>query len=198
MQEVVPRLPPNVPKMGNALTRGFGRVMLRLARWRVVGGLPDVPKFIVIAAPHTSNWDWVVAMFALLGLGVRINYLIKNTAFFWPLSVILRLTGGVPVDRSAPAGMVEDVARRVAANHEIIVVITPEGTRKRVEAWKTGFLRIAKATALPVVQVSWDYPSRTITLGPVAELSGDLDVDMQRVRNYYRQFTGKNPANQSP
>jgi 1-acyl-sn-glycerol-3-phosphate acyltransferase len=198
MQEVVPQLPPNVPKMGNALTRWFGRVMLRLSRWRVVGGLPDVPKFIVIAAPHTSNWDWVVAMFALLGLGVRINYLIKSTAFFWPLSVILRLTGGVPVDRSAPAGMVEGVARRVAANHQMIVVITPEGTRRRVEAWKTGFLRIAKATALPVVQVSWDYPSRTITLGPVAELSGDLDVDMQRVRDYYRQFTGKNPANQSP
>lgn len=198
MQEVVPQLPPNVPKMGNALTRWFGRVMLRLCRWRVVGGLPDIPKFIVIAAPHTSNWDWLVAMFALLGLGVRINYLIKNTAFFWPLSVVLRITGGVPVDRSAPAGMVEDVARRIEANHEIIVVITPEGTRRRVEAWKTGFLRLAKATALPIVQVSWDYPSRTITLGPVAELSGDLEVDMQRIRDYYRQFTGLKPVNQSP
>jgi 1-acyl-sn-glycerol-3-phosphate acyltransferase len=196
--ELVPQSPPRVPRGGNAFTRWLGRVLLRLLGWRVTGGFPDEPRFIVIAAPHTSNWDWVVAMPALLALGIRIKYLIKDSAFVWPFSLILRATGGVPIDRNAPEGVVEDLAARVVDTPEIILVITPEGTRRRVEHWKTGFLRIAELAALPVVQVSWDYPSRVIDLGPVVELSGDHDRDIARIRAYYRRFTGCKPENQSP
>jgi len=191
-------MPPRVPKGGNAITRGLGRVILRLMGWRVTGMLPDEPRLIVIAAPHTSNWDWAIAMAALLALGLRINYMIKDSVFWWPLSVLLHATGGLATNREAPAGLVEDLAARVLHTAEIILVITPEGTRARVEHWKTGFLRIAELAHLPVVQVSWDYPSRTITLGPVAELSGDHEADIARIRAYYRRFTGRNPENQSP
>lgn len=198
MSGVVPQMPPRVPKGGNAFTRWVGRAVLRLLGWRVTGNLPDEPRFIAIAAPHTSNWDWAVAMAALLALGIRINYMIKDSAFVWPLSLVLRATGGIPTNRAAPAGMVEDVAERLLDTPEIIMVITPEGTRRRVERWKTGFLRIAALAQLPVVQVSWHYPGKLIHLGPVAELSGDLDTDIAAIRAYYRQFTGRNPENQSP
>ena len=198
MSEVVPQMPPRVPKGGNAFTRWVGRAVLRLLGWRVTGNLPDEPRFIAIAAPHTSNWDWAIAMAALLALGIRINYMIKDSAFVWPLSLVLRATGGIPTNRAAPAGVVEDVAGRLLNTPEIIMVITPEGTRRRVERWKTGFLRIAALAELPVVQVSWHYPCKLIHLGPVAELTGDLDTDIAAIRAYYRQFTGRNPENQSP
>jgi 1-acyl-sn-glycerol-3-phosphate acyltransferase len=198
MSSVVPQMPPRVPKGGNAFTRWLGGALLRLLGWRVTGGLPDERRFIVIAAPHTSNWDWAIAMVAMFALGLRINYMVKDSAFVWPVSVFLRATGGLPTNRAAPTGLVEDLAARVLHTPEIILVITPEGTRARVERWKTGFLRIAELAHLPVVQVSWDYPSRTITLGPLAELTGDHEADVARIRAYYRQFTGRNPENQSP
>lgn len=198
MTDVVPQMPPRVPRGGNAFTRWVGRAVLRAFGWRVTGNLPDEPRFIAIAAPHTSNWDWVVAMAALLALGIRINYMVKDSAFVWPFSVILHASGGIATNRAAPAGLVEDLSARILHTPEIILAITPEGTRARVEHWKTGFLRIAKLARLPVVQVSWDYPARLITLGPVAELSGDMATDIANVRAYYRQFTGRNPENQSP
>jgi 1-acyl-sn-glycerol-3-phosphate acyltransferase len=198
LEEVAPQVPPRVAKGGNRFTRWLGRAFLNLIGWRITGNLPDVEKMIVIAAPHTSNWDWMIAMFSLFALHIRINYLIKDTAFWWPASILLKLTGGVPVNRREPAGMADDVARRIASADRVIMVITPEGTRSRVEKWKTGFLRIAQAANVPIAQVSWDYPSRTLNLGPVAEVTGDIETDIANIREYYRQFTGFNPQNQSP
>jgi 1-acyl-sn-glycerol-3-phosphate acyltransferase len=198
LQHIAPRVPPRVARAGGEFGRWFGCAILRLVGWRITGQLPDTEKMIVIAAPHTSNWDWALAMPSLFALGVRINYLIKDTAFWWPASLLLKATGGIPVNRREPAGMAEDVSRRIREAERIIMVITPEGTRARVEKWKTGFLRIAQLAEVPVVQLSWDYPSRTIHLGPVAEVSGDFEADIARIRAYFRAFTGRNPENQSP
>lgn len=196
--DVVPELPPGIPRLGTTYTRRAACALLRWLGWRVTGNLPDRPRLIVIAAPHTSNWDWVIAMVAMLALGIRINYLIKDSVFVWPLSVILRASGGIPIDRGSPAGLVEDVVARLRAAERIVMVITPEGTRSRVTTWKTGFLRIAELAGVPVVQVAWHYPARQIHLGPVADLSGDHERDIARIRAWYRQFTGRNPGNQSP
>jgi 1-acyl-sn-glycerol-3-phosphate acyltransferase len=198
MSKWLPHLPARVPKRGNAITRAIGRLILRVAGWRVTGEIPDLPRMIWAVAPHTSNWDWVLAMLGVFALGVRANYLVKHTVFFWPLGALLRVTGGIPVNRNAPAGMVEDVAQRIAGVPEIVLAITPEGTRSRVEQWKTGFLRIAERARLPVVLVSWDYARREIRFGPLAELSDDHAMDIERIRAYYRQFVGRNPENQSP
>lgn len=197
-EDIVPELPASVPRSGNALTRRVGRTLLRWFGWRVTGNLPDERRLLVIAAPHTSNWDWVIAMVAMLALGIRISYLMKASVFVWPLSVLLRASGGIPIDRSSPAGLVDDVVARLRATERIVMVITPEGTRSRVESWKTGFLRIAERAEVPVVQVAWHYPGKLIHLGPVAELSGDHERDIARIRAWYRQFTGRNPQNQSP
>ena len=195
---VVPQMPPRVAKGGNAFTRWLGLTALRLAGWRVTGNLPDREKLLVIAAPHTSNWDWLIALLALWAMGLRMNYLIKDTALWWPASILIRGTGGIPVNRAEPAGIADSLAQRIRDADRIIMVITPEGTRSRVEQWKTGFLRIAAVSNLPVVQVSWDYPSRTVHLGPEAHLTGDTATDIAAIRQYYRQFTGGNPENQSP
>jgi 1-acyl-sn-glycerol-3-phosphate acyltransferase len=191
-------MPPRVAKGGNAFTRWLGLTALRLAGWRVTGNLPDREKLLVIAAPHTSNWDWLIALLALWAMGLRMNYLIKDTALWWPASILIRGTGGIPVNRAEPAGIADSLAQRIRDADRIIMVITPEGTRSRVEQWKTGFLRIAAVSNLPVVQVSWDYPSRTVHLGPEAHLTGDTATDIAAIRQYYRQFTGGNPENQSP
>ncbi|MCG3168629.1 MAG: hypothetical protein CALGDGBN_00126 [Pseudomonadales bacterium] len=197
-EDVVPELPPRIPRFGNTYTRRAACALLRWLGWRVTGNLPDRPRLIVIAAPHTSNWDWVIAMVAMLALGIRISYLMKASVFVWPLSVLLRASGGIPIDRSSPAGLVDDVVARLRATERIVMVITPEGTRSRVESWKTGFLRIAERAEVPVVQVAWHYPGKLIHLGPVAELSGDHERDIARIRAWYRHFTGRNPQNQSP
>ena len=197
-EDVVPELPPGIPRLGNPYTRRAACALLRWLGWRVTGNLPAKPRLIMIAAPHTSNWDWVIAMVAMLALGIRISYLMKDSVFVWPLSVILRASGGIPIDRASPAGLVEDVVARLRAAERIVMVITPEGTRSRVETWKTGFLRIAELSGVPVVQVAWHYPGKLIHLGPIAELSGDHERDVARIRAWYRQFTGRNPRNQSP
>lgn len=198
LEPVVPPVPPRVARGGNAFTRWLGLTVLRLAGWQVTGGLPDREKLLVIAAPHTSNWDWVIALLALWAMGLRMNYLIKDTALWWPASILIRATGGIGVNRAEPAGIADSLAQRIRDADRIIMVITPEGTRARVEQWKTGFLRIAAVSSMPVVQVSWDYPSRTVHLGPEAHLTGDTATDITAIRQYYRQFTGRNPENQSP
>jgi 1-acyl-sn-glycerol-3-phosphate acyltransferase len=198
LEDVAPIVPPRVARGGNRCTRWLGRVVLHLAGWRVTGNLPDTEKILVIGAPHTSNWDWVVAVFVMWALAIRMTYLVKDTAFWWPAGWFLRLTGAMPVNRRNPAGIATEVANSIRAAERIIVVITPEGTRSRVEKWKTGFLRIAQEAAVPIAQISFDYPSRTLHLGPVAELSGDIETDITRIRAYYRQFTGCRPENQSP
>ena len=197
-EPVVPQQPPRVARGGNAFTRWLGLTVLRLAGWQVKGCRPDREKLLVIAAPHTSNWDWVIALLALWAMGLRMNYLIKDTALWWPASILIRATGGIGVNRAEPAGIADSLAQRIRDADRIIMVITPEGTRSRVEQWKTGFLRIASVSSLPVVQVAWDYPSRTVHLGPEAPLTGDAATDIAAIRQYYRQFTGRNPENQSP
>jgi 1-acyl-sn-glycerol-3-phosphate acyltransferase len=198
LEDVAPTVPPRVAHGGNRFTFWLGRSVLRLCGWRVTGNLPDLEKVLVIGAPHTSNWDWVLAVLVMWSLGIRMTYLVKDTAFWWPAGWFLRLTGAMPVNRSNPRGIAEDVAESIRRSERIIVVITPEGTRSRVEKWKTGFLRIAELAEVPVVQYSFDYPTRTMHLGPVAELTGDVDVDIARIREYYRPFRGYRPENQSP
>ncbi len=194
---IVPSTPGRVPRSGNGFTRWLGRTLLRLAGWRVTGTLPDLPRFIAIASPHTSNWDWALTLSTSFALGVPLNYMVKDSAFFWPLSLFLRATGGVPTNRLAPLGMVEELAARLRNTPEIVLAITPEGTRARVDNWKSGFLRIAELAKLLVLLISWDYPSRILNLGPLAELTGDHEADLRAIRTYYSQFTGRNPRNQS-
>jgi 1-acyl-sn-glycerol-3-phosphate acyltransferase len=193
VSDVVPPLPPNAPRTnGNAITRGFGRTVLRLGGWRMVGEWPDVPKMVVIVAPHSSGWDAVWGMAAKVALGVHMVFMGKKELFRGPVGWILRTLGGFPVDRQAPAGIIDQVATRMEQSERMWLALAPEGTRQAVDRWKSGFWKIAKRTEVPVFCVWFHYPDKVIGLGPMAPLTDDLDADLVRIRALFKGRVGKN------
>lgn len=195
---LLPEVPPNVPRVPhNRFTRWFGRTVLRLGGWRVVGTVPDLPKAVLIAAPHSSNWDGLWGFAAKLALGLRITVLGKHQLFWWPLSVLLGRLGVIAVDRAAPQGTVGQAAQMIVRADRLWFALAPEGTRKRVEHWKTGFWKIADATRTPIVPAYFHYPDKIIGFGEPFHTSGDVEADMVRIRAWYRPWQGRNRGTES-
>lgn len=189
---LVPVLPPNAPRAGTArVWRRAALALLRLSGWRMRGEWPDLPRLVVIAAPHSSNWDAVWGFAMKLALDLGIVFMAKKEAFVGPLGWYLRLMGGVAVDRAAPVGVVEQAAARLRGAERMWFVLAPEGTRRRVEQWKHGFWKIARAAEVPVLCVAFHYPTKTVEIGPVVHCSDDLAADMATIRAWYRPFVGK-------
>ena len=188
----IPDLPPQAPRTGNRFTRWIGRSILRLGGWTIVGDWPDLSRMVVIAAPHSSGWDAVWGLAAKVAMGVQITFIAKAELFWGPLGWLLRKFGGRPVDRSAPGGIVEQTAEQIRGAERMWFVLAPEGTRKRVEHWKTGFWKIARRAGVPVYCAWFHYPDKTIGLGPLVELSDDPVADRARIRAIYRPYQGKN------
>ncbi len=166
--------------------------MLRLWGWTLEGHVPEDKKILLVAAPHTSNWDWVIGVGGLLALGIKLTYIAKHSLFVGPLGWLMRATGGVPINRASAQGTVDEIVNQFETHERLYYLIAPEGTRKEVERWKSGFLRVAYKAQVPVLMVSFDYRTKTILLGPYAELTGDLDKDLAQVQKYYSAFQGKN------
>jgi len=193
MRRVVPELPAHAPlTRGNAFTRWIGRSVLRLGGWRVAGHWPDLPRIVVIAAPHSSAWDAFWGIAAKVAMGVQIDFMAKAELFGGPLGWALRIFGAMPVNRSAAKGIIEQVASRMRASEKMWFVLAPEGTRRKVTQWKPGFWKIAKAADVPVFCVWFHYPEKTIGLGPLVELTDDCDADLVRIRALFRPHQGKN------
>jgi len=187
-------LPEDSPMMCGPVLQGLGRSMLRFWGWTLEGRVPSDKKILLIAAPHTSNWDWVIGVAGLLALGIRLTYIAKHTLFKGPLGWVMKKTGGVPVDRESAERTVDEIVRQFNQSERLYYAIAPEGTRKQVERWKTGFLRVAYKAKVPVLMVSFDYRKKRILIGDCAELSGDIDRDLESVQRYYSQFSGKNQS----
>lgn len=192
-QPLLPEVPPQVPRVPyNRFTRWFGRTLLRLGGWRVVGTIPDLPRVVLIAAPHSSNWDGLWGFAAKLALGIRITVLGKHQLFWWPLSVLLLRLGVIPVDRAAPQGTVGQAAQMIVRSEQLWFALTPEGTRRRVERWKTGFWKIADATRVPILPAYFHYPDKVIGIGEPFHTTGDDQADIARIREWYGQWQGRN------
>jgi 1-acyl-sn-glycerol-3-phosphate acyltransferase len=187
----LPALSPSMPQFAQNRSRRFCAWLLRAAGWRLVGTLPDVPKLVLIAAPHSSWWDGVWGLLFRSALGADIAFMAKREIFTGPLGWLLRKAGGIPIERSSSSGVVEQMSQRFAAADKLWLGIAPEGTRKRVEKWKNGFWYIARAAQVPILPVYFDYPSRTIGLGPLFETTSDLGSDTVRLRAFYAPFRGK-------
>ena len=185
-------LPPGSPRTGNAFTRWMGRTVLRLGGWTMAGDFPSEPKLVIIAAPHSSGWDAVWGLAAKVAMGMRVVVIGKQELFRWPLGWLLRRFGIMPVDRARAHGVVDQVVERFNQSDMMWFVLAPEGTRKRVEHWKTGFWHIARDAGVPVVCAYFHYPTKTVGIGPVMHMTADLKGDMVRVREYYRPWIGKN------
>lgn len=192
---VVLPLPPNAPRVRpNAFVRWIGRSVLRLGGWRMEGEFPDLPRVVLIGAPHSSNWDGIWGLGAKLALGLDVRILGKDSLFRVPvLGYVLQRMGVIPVDRTAAHGVVEQSVALLRGHERFWYGLAPEGTRKRVERWKTGFWKIAKAADVPVLPAYFHYGRRVVGIGPVFHLGDDMDADIARIQAWYRTVSqGRN------
>lgn len=187
----VPALGAEVPRRGSRLLPWVGRAVLALLGWRIVGEVPNVPKFVIAVAPHTSNWDFVVGVAAMFALDFRLAFLGKHTLFAPPFGAAMRWLGGIPVDRTSPHGIVAESVAGFAAVEQRVLVVAPEGTRRKVARYKPGFLHIARGAEVPVVMAALDYGRRQVALGPWFTPGPDTDADLDRVMAHFAPIRGK-------
>jgi 1-acyl-sn-glycerol-3-phosphate acyltransferase len=165
--------------------------VLRGLGWRTEGAFPDLPKLVVIAAPHSSNWDFVIGIAFVMSLGVRVHFIGKTELFRGPMRWLLRWMGGLPVDREHPQGVVEQMAEAMRQTPAMVLAIAPEGTRRPGVEWKTGFYRIAAQAGVPIIPGFFDWSRKTVGVLPAFQPSGDPNRDLPGLRDRYRQFTRK-------
>ena len=176
--------------------RNLARLLLRLARWRTVGTVPQ--RAVLVGAPHTSNWDWVLTMLLAWDNDIQIKLLVKKEFFVGPLAPVLRATGAIAIDRTDPGETVNRLMAETEGDQPFVLGIAAEGTRSRGEYWKSGFYRIAQQTGLPITLAFLDGPSRTVGWGPTFTPTGDVAADMDRIRAFYADKTGLRPEGFTP
>lgn len=190
----LPVLGPALPRREWKTWRAVGKTVMKIAGWSFQGNIPDVSKAVIIVAPHTSNWDFVIGAAAMLALDLDLRFLGKHTLFNGPLAPMMRILGGIPVDRSQPgSGVVDRMIELFASEDQLILALAPEGTRGKVQRWRTGFHSIAAGAAVPIVPVALDYGRRTIFLGPPNHAGEDLETDLASLRAFFADATGHRP-----
>ena len=175
------------------LLQKIGKFFLTITGWKFKGDIPRSDRIILVAGPHTSNWDFLLALAFIFGLNLNVFWIGKHTLFKNGFSKIMRKLGGIPVDRASPELLMNEVSHIVKRQQGVIIAISPEGTRKKVERLKSGFLRIAKTTNSQILLAGIDFESKLIHLGKLFEPSGNTESDLLNVHNYFRQFKGKRP-----
>jgi len=164
-----------------------------LLRWRFAGEFPDHSQLVIVVAPHTSNWDFVVGIAVIFATGLHAHWLAKDAWFRWPLGMLGRWLGGIPVDRSRRHDLVEQTSAAFRERDRLWLAITPEGTRKKVERWKSGFWHIAKAAGVPIALCYFDYRKREVGFGPLLKPGDDYAADLARIQAFYAGVTPRHP-----
>jgi 1-acyl-sn-glycerol-3-phosphate acyltransferase len=180
------------------LSRLFRRALVGIYKrhgWHAHGVVPELRKFVLIAAPHTSNWDFVYFLGLTDELGIKPHFMAKTTLFRWPFGNFMRDMGGVEVDRSSSKNYVQQMIDEFHRRKEFMLTIAPEGTRGSVKAWKTGFYHIAMGAGVPLVVGMMDYGTKTGGLGPAIWPTGDYKADMAQLAEIYATVTPKHPSN---
>ncbi|BBF85873.1 acyltransferase family protein [Aquitalea magnusonii] len=175
------------------LMRALSIFLLRLRGWRIDGNFPDLPKYVLIAAPHTSNWDFPLTLGVCFALQAKLYWMGKHTLFWGPMAPVMRWLGGIPVLRSRSNSLVQQMVAVYQRSDKLVVAIPPEGTRQRVKEWKTGFYHIACGAQVPVVLAYMDYARKVCGFGPVFYPCGDITVDMPKIQAFYQDKVGKYP-----
>ena len=193
MSEMI--VPPVHSRRSGPFSRACGRLLLSLLGWRVTGVLSDHPRLVMIVAPHTSNWDFPLGLAVRWACDLKLNWLGKHTLFIGPWGPLLRRLGGIPLNRRAPQGALPETIRRLNARESFVLALAPEGTRRRVTRWKSGFHLIARQTGARIVPVALDYGPREVRFGPAMETSADFDADLARLAGFYAGVTARRPEN---
>ncbi len=175
------------------LARAVLVLIYRLRGWKAVGVVPEPRRFVLVAAPHTSNWDFVNYLGLVHDLNIQTYFMAKRSLFRWPLGGFIRQMGGLAIDRSGGQNYVQAMADEFARRKEFILTVAPEGTRGKVQKWRTGFYQIALAAQVPMVVGMMDYGRRTGGLGPLIWPTGDFRADMQKIFDVYNGCVPKFP-----
>lgn len=169
------------------------RFILRCIGWKIVGELPATKKFILIVAPHTSNWDLVIGLLGRYSVGGKFYFFAKHQVFFFPLGQLLKAMGGIPLDRTVHHNFVERVVQMYKEKDEFVIGLAPEGTRSPVKRWKTGFYYIAEQAKIPIALIGFDYPKKEIIIREPFFTSGDIEKDFKEMLTFFRTIHGKRP-----
>lgn len=177
----------------SSIFRFLSNSIMRLAGWRVEGKLPDLPKFLIIGAPHTSNWDFVLFLGVIFHLKADVRFMGKAELFRSPFGWFFYWCGGVPVDRKKSTGLVEQMVEACNKSDKFILTIAPEGTRHYVREWKMGFYHIAKSAGIPLVMAVVDGKHKAVRVGQMFQPSGDMNEDIKTIKGFFSGVVGINP-----
>lgn len=180
----------------NTLFRLISLLILRLKGWQLSGQAPDAPRYVMIAAPHTSNWDFPYTLMIAFALRLKIYWMGKHTLFPFGFGWLMRWLGGIPINRSAAGdsvrGTIEAFQEAAKRDQPLVIAIPPEGTRSHVSHWKTGFYYIAHGAGVPIALGFLDFGRKVGGIGPLFTPSGDIDADMPQIRAFYQDKKGCN------
>ena len=187
-------LPPSAGKMKpSPKLQWFCKWLLARLGWTMHGEWPENKKVVIIGAPHSSAWDVVLVLLVIQATGMKVVFMGKQEVFRMPIiGSIAKYLGGMPVNRAAPGGVIEQVAEQIRNAEQMWFALAPEGTRKEVKEWKTGFWKIAKKANVPVCCAYFHFPDKVIGVGQVFELSDDMDGDIAKIRAWYKPYQGRN------
>ncbi|VXA92662.1 Acyltransferase [Pseudomonas sp. 8AS] len=179
----------------NPVVQWLGRSVLRLMGWRIEGQMPALDKFVVIGAHHTSNWDFVIFIAVKFVLSLNARWFGKHSIFIWPFAGLLKAWGGIPIQRHLRLNVVDQAIQAFHSHEQFILVLSPEGTRKKVERWRMGFYHIARGAGVPIVPGALDYRNRRVVIGPPFQPTGDADADIRTLLAFFRPYEPKKPEN---
>ena len=184
----------SVPKRGNRISQFIAQSLLSIFGWRIEADIPNLPKFVLVGAPHTSNWDFILTMATLFSLSVRISWMGKSSLFRPPFGGIMKWLGGVPIERAGRSeGIVDQTIKAFNDHAQFVIAIMPEGTRSKVGEWKTGFYHIAQGANVPIVPVRFDYGRKVMGIGPSIPTTGDGTADIAVIRSTFDNIVGRHP-----
>lgn len=189
----LPEIPACIPTNEAEISSKIGLMVLNILGWHITGQLPQKSKFVVAVAPHTSNWDFVVGIAAMLAMNLRIRFLGKKAIFIWPFKSLLKRWGGIAIDRNSKHGVVGQMVQQFTHREQFILALAPEGTRSKTKEWKSGFLQIAYQANVPVVPVSLDFAQKQIKFNPAIDISENIDLELSNFKKLFRDVCAKNP-----
>lgn len=172
------------------ILRLISKLTMYFSGWRVVGSLPALSKYVIIGAPHTSNWDFLLFLGAIFQLKADVRYMGKAELFRNPFGWFFYWCGGIPVDRSKSAGLVEQMVEACNKSEKFILTIAPEGTRHGVKEWKRGFYHIAKGAGIPLVFAKVDGKKHALHIGQIFHLTDNIEADMNAILDAFNGMTG--------
>ncbi len=172
--------------------------ILNLIGWQLDIVLPEEKKFVLIGAPHTSNWDFPLALLAFWTINLKIYWVAKIQMFWGPLHYIFTALGGIPLDRKKSQGFIEQITEKFNQTDEMVLTIAPEGTRSKTEYWKSGFYHIAESAKVPICLAYVDYGNKKLGFTQVLYPSGNIDADMEIIAEFYKNIKGRQPKKQGP